>query len=189
MSLIWENRIKGKKGSGATLLHEERYAAWLTYIDKYWPEKKIWSRIEIKHNQNDADKKWLPPNQWKKITVINKRTKNPYVVFDASFGSVAETSDFDVVVKCTEVAPLEKWITFLGDWHAKHKRHIFTNYFDSNFYFEPSYMTSNKTLISFMNKRMISKEMEPVHNKLAMNPQYLLESTMKFQIFYILLHL
>lgn len=162
MSLIWENRIKGKKGSGATLLHEERYAAWLTYINTNWPESE-WNQIRQRHDLTKANK-WLPQNQWKKITVINKRTKNPYVVFDASFGSVAETSDFDVVVKCTEVVPLEKWITFLGDWHAKHKRHIFTNYFDSNFYFEPSYMTSNKTLISFMNKRMISKEMEPVHN-------------------------
>ena len=160
---IWGNRISGKKKAEAMNYHGQRYEAWLEYIDTNWPESITYHQIRQRHKRTNKNI-WLPSNQWKKITIINKKEQKPYVVFDASFGSVAETSDFDVVVKCTEVAPLEKWITFLETWHEKHKGYIFTNYFDSNFYFEPSYMTSNKTLISFMNKRMISREMEPVHN-------------------------
>ena len=164
---IWERRIRGKKKAAAQNYHVQRYEAWLEYIDANWPESITWHQDRQKHKITSKNV-WLPSNQWKKITIINKDTTGnfyPYVVFDASFGSVAETSDFDVVVKCTEVAPLEKWITFLKTWHVAHPGYIFTNYFDSNFYFEPSYMTSNNTLISFMNKRMISREMEePVHN-------------------------
>ncbi len=159
MSLIWEGRIKDKKGKAATSLHQERYAAWLTYINTNWPKGNEWGRVIERHNTSGTNAKnaWLPKNQWKKISIINTTKKEVYVVFDASFGSVAETSDFDVVVNCTEVVPLTKWIEFLGTWHAEHNNQIFTNYFDSNFYFEPSVRLkagTNGTLVSFMAEKM-----------------------------------
>ena len=167
MSLIWEGRIKDKKGKAATSLHQERYAAWLTYINTNWPKGNEWGRVIERHNTSGTNAKnaWLPKNQWKKISIINKTSKEVYVVFDASFGSVAETSDFDVVVQCTDVAPLTNWITFLETWHmdtaAGKKKRIFTNYFDSNFYFEPSVHLkagTNGTLVSFMAEKMMHGE-------------------------------
>lgn len=167
MSLIWEGRIKDKKGKAATSLHQERYAAWLTYINTNWPKGNEWGRVIERHNTSGTNAKnaWLPKNQWKKISIINKTSKEVHVVFDASFGSVAETSDFDVVVQCTNVAPLTNWITFLETWHmdtaAGKKKRIFTNYFDSNFYFEPSVHLkagTNGTLVSFMAEKMMHGE-------------------------------
>lgn len=164
MLLIWGDRIKKKKKKIATPLHKERYAAWLTYINTNWPKGNEWGRVIECHNTSGKNAKnaWLPQNQWKKISIINKTRKEVYVVFDASFGSVAETSDFDVVVNCTEVVPLTKWIRFLRTWHAKSaggkKGAIFTNYFDSNFYFEPSVRLkagTNGTLVSFMAVKMM----------------------------------
>lgn len=163
---IWKDLIKDCGNDDAKRIHSTRYQAWLDFMSMYWPPHKpplepnpfagdstYEYEIQI-HTDIKKVKDWLPKNQWKKI-IIRDSTKKRVVVFDASFGSIDMTSDFDVVVNSTTTDPLEKWITYLGEWHGKNPGKNFTNYFDSNFYFEPSARTPKGELVSFMNTKML----------------------------------
>lgn len=134
---FWANRI-GETDEQKVALHVERWEVWDAFINELGT--KIETQVdEITIKDNDAEKDFKTKlkasgARWSKKTVL---TKHGRVCFDASFGSLNSTSDLDINILSANTKVLDAWITYIEDWHGKNIGKTFTNYYDSNFYFEP----------------------------------------------------
>lgn len=132
---FWADRIANTKDKVA--LHVERWRVWDVFIDTLGtPEKQV-DEVTIKDDDNEkAFKEKLNATgaRWSKKTVC---TSFGLVCFDASFGSLNSTSDLDINILSQSTKVLDKWIQYMKEWHKHNAGKTFTNYYDSNFYFEP----------------------------------------------------
>lgn len=135
---FWANRIGRATVDEKVALHVERWEVWDAFINTLGT--KIDPQVdEITIKDGDAEKDFKTKlnkskARWSKKTV---QTKHGLVCFDASFGSLNSTSDLDINILSANTEVLDAWIKYIEDWHLKHKTETFTNYYDSNFYFEP----------------------------------------------------
>ena len=133
---MWANRVAKCDGNPKQLaqLHIERWQAWNNFIIKFSNDAHVKTtplQREIDKNEEEFQELLLKSNKgWSKKIVKN-------VVFDASFGSLNSTSDLDINVISPTTDVLDYWIEYLRDWQETHNG-TFTNFYDSNFYFEPS---------------------------------------------------
>ena len=133
---MWANRVAECDGNPKQLarLHIERWQAWNNFIIKFSNDADVKTtplQREIDKNEEEFQKLLLKSEiGWSKKIVKN-------VVFDASFGSLNSTSDLDINVISPTTDVLDSWIEYLDDWQKTHSG-TFTNFYDSNFYFEPS---------------------------------------------------
>lgn len=132
---MWAQRIADCKNDMEKVnLHVERWKAWDAFIYKFANGRTIVKEvldISIDENEREFQEALEAKGiRWSKKIVGD-------VVFDASFGSLNSTSDLDINVLSPNTEVLKEWISFLEKWLSKHPNKTFTNYYDSNFYFEP----------------------------------------------------
>jgi hypothetical protein len=132
---MWAQRIADCKNNMEKVdLHVERWKAWDAFIYKFANGRTIVKEvldISIDENEREFQEALEAKGiRWSKKIVGD-------VVFDASFGSLNSTSDLDINVLSPNTKVLKEWISFLKKWQSKHPNKTFTNYYDSNFYFEP----------------------------------------------------
>ena len=133
---MWAERLRDKSLEEKVELHVERWRAWDSFIHEFANGREIYTEInEIKIKGNEEEKRFQLALGSRKVRWSKKRVGN--TLFDASFGSLNSTSDLDVNVLSTDSKVLDTWIKYLKIWQSKHPGATFTNYFDSNFYFEP----------------------------------------------------
>lgn len=135
---MWADRIsRCASPRDKVLLHENRWDAWNTFIESFAKGsiKKETLPITIDHNQEEDEK------QFQKLLIASKKRWSKIeagdVVFDASFGSANSTSDLDITVLSKDTRVLNAWVEYLQIWQKNNPGKTFTNYYDSNFYFEP----------------------------------------------------
>lgn len=133
---MWADRLLGKSLEEKVQMHVDRWSAWDAFISYFADGRKIYTEIdEIKIKGNDEEKRFQLALDSKKVRWSKKRVES--TLFDASFGSLNSTSDLDINVLSTDSNVLVKWIQYLKIWQSEHPGNTFTNYYDSNFYFEP----------------------------------------------------
>ena len=132
--LRWEERLQGKSNKEKVCLHVERWNAWDNFISEFAKGKQIVT--EVDDMTIDVNEKEFQTLLQKEKTHWSKK-KVDNVIFDASFGSLNSTSDLDINVLSNDTNVLIAWIKYIKQWQKKNKGQTFTNFFDSNFYFEP----------------------------------------------------
>lgn len=168
---MWADRIRASANVIEKVkLHVERWKAWDEFIYNFANGKTIESQVfPITIDENDTDEsKFQHLLQAMEIRWSKKIVGN--VIFDASFGSLNSTSDLDINVLSPDTEVLEQWVIYIQEWHTSHDE-TFTNYYDSNFYFEPcdKSMQSLKLLLVNTNfewttENSYIKEFETVKN-------------------------
>lgn len=138
---FWAGRITGATVDQKVALHVERWKVWDAFIKTVQTSgTKIETQVDkITIKDNDAEKDFKTKlneskARWSKKTV---QTKYGRVCFDASFGSLNSTSDLDINILSANTEVLDAWIKYMKTWHKENPGETFTNYYDSNFYFEP----------------------------------------------------
>lgn len=135
---LWARRIGGATVDQKVALHVKRWKVWDAFINKLGTE--IETQVdEITIEDDDAEKDFKTElkksgARWSKKTV---QTDHGRVCFDASFGSLNSTSDLDINILSANTEVLDSWIEYMRTWHEENPGETFTNYYDSNFYFEP----------------------------------------------------
>lgn len=147
---MWAERIASSKNIKEKVdLHMERWKVWDAFIYKFANGRTILTEVlEVSIDKNERDfQEALEASQsrWSKKIVGD-------VVFDASFGSLNSTSDLDINVLSPKTEVLRVWIDFLKKWQFEHPGKTFTNYYDSNFYFEPCDHSMQSLKLLLVNK-------------------------------------
>jgi hypothetical protein len=144
----WADRIKKASSNADNVkLHYDRFNVWNTFIEKFAKKHKLSIQIEKRPTSGAS--------AFEKLVVQKKNTfakktlskgKTPVVVFDAAFGSMDSTSDLDIGVVSTEGKVIDEWIEYIKEQQKSIKPSslTFTQYWDSNFYFEPGIVQSGK---------------------------------------------
>ena len=147
----WADRIqKAPSVSEKVTLHDERFQIWNTFINAFATKYNCIIQEEARPKEKASAFEQMVVNvgnTFAKKTLI--RNNIPVVVFDAAFGSMDATSDLDIGVIGTSIEVLENWIPFVKTQQKviPSKSLTFTQYWDSNFYFEPG-VVQNGRLIS-----------------------------------------
>ena len=141
----WADRIQNASSDADRLkLHDDRFQVWNAFIDEFANGLMIEKESRPSDGASDFEKLVVKKgNTFAKKTLFRGGT--PVVVFDAAFGSMDATSDLDIGVVSTDGSVIDEWI----DYIKKQQKDIptsltFTQYWDSNFYFEPGVLSGGK---------------------------------------------
>lgn len=153
----WEERIHN---GNPIHLHNERFLIWHKFIDEFKQKYErdtgdILLKLVEQRPPSDSDFENAVValgNAFSKITLVADRI--PLYIFDASFGSLDPTSDLDLSVLAIDTKVIEHWVAFLS--LNRTDEHTFTAYYDSNFYFEPSILTGNRSLVSLAEHNLMA---------------------------------
>ena len=144
----WAGRIKkASKDADKVKLHDERFKVWNVFIADFAKKHKLSIKIEKRPTSGASafEKKVVKAGNTFAKKILSKG-KTPVVVFDAAFGSMDSTSDLDIGVVSTEGKVIDEWINYIKKQQKTitPKTMTFTEYWDSNFYFEPGVVQSGK---------------------------------------------
>ena len=144
----WAYRVqKASKDADKVKLHDDRFKVWNIFIDEFAKKHKLKIKIEKRPTSGAStfEKKVVKVGNTFAKKILSKG-KTPVVVFDAAFGSMDSTSDLDIGVVSTEGKVIDDWIDYIKKQHKTitPKTITFTEYWDSNFYFEPGVVQSGK---------------------------------------------
>lgn len=154
----WEARVLSK-GSGEqaldplVALHNQRWSQWREYIESLEDLGFGYVRTKLRNLNTDIGKMKKMKNEsadfqiafMKRLkddsslvfdTILLRRGED-YILLDASFGSMNTTSDLDVNVVSTTPVAFEAWMQFTRDFVQGSDAASFSEYWDSNFYYEP----------------------------------------------------
>ena len=143
----WADRIQNASSDADKVkMHDDRFQVWNTFIDEFATNNGLIIEKESRPSDGASDFEELmvkKGNMFAEKTLFKGTT--PVVVFDAAFGSVDATSDLDIGVVSTDGSVIDEWI----DYIKKQQKGIptsltFTQYWDSNFYFEPGVLSGGK---------------------------------------------
>lgn len=144
----WAGRIKkASKDADKVKLHDERFKVWNVFIADFAKKHKLSIKIEKRPTSGASafEKKVVRAGNTFAKKILSKG-RTPVVVFDAAFGSMDSTSDLDIGVVSTEGKVIDEWINYIKKQQKTitPKTMTFTEYWDSNFYFEPGVVQSGK---------------------------------------------
>ena len=144
----WADRVqKASKDVDKVKLHDDRFKVWNAFIAEFAKKHKLSIQIEQRPISGASAFEKLVV---KKGNTFAKKTLSkggrPVVVFDGAFGSMDSTSDLDIGVVSTEGKVIDEWIVYIKKQQKtiKPSSLAFTQYWDSNFYFEPGVVQSGK---------------------------------------------
>ena len=140
----WAYRIKKANSiSEKAALHNARFEVWNKFINDYANGNGLKIQTIDRVPSQAFEKKVVGMgNAWSKK--ILKKNGKIETVFDASFGSMDPTSDLDIGVVSLNKAVIDEWIIHLEKAQKQIKTITFTEYWDSNFYFEPGVLQGGK---------------------------------------------
>ena len=144
----WADRVqKASKDVDKVKLHDNRFKVWNAFIEEFAKKHKLKIKIEKRPTSGASafEKKVVKTGNTFAKKILSKG-KTPVVVFDAAFGSMDSTSDLDIGVVSTEGKVIDEWIDYIRKQQKTitPKTITFTEYWDSNFYFEPGVVQSGK---------------------------------------------
>ena len=118
MAQKWADRIAAGLQTDKTALHNARWKVWDHFIGYYCETRHLDSEkiprddtVFTGPGAPSAILTYTCSGCWSKIEC--RRDGNLETIFDASFGSMDNTSDLDVTVLSTDSEVLEMWIHFL----------------------------------------------------------------------------
>lgn len=136
----WATRIQNANVDQRVALHLARWQQWNTFIARLEPDSEPERTLQTVAD-DDAEKEFKDKLQAQKgpwsVWHIRKDGE-PYITFDASFGSLNSTSDLDINVIASDTRVLEQWKDFVAQHAVNGQPASFSVYWDSNFYFEPA---------------------------------------------------
>ena len=147
---MWADRIaRCTTVEEKVALHADRWKVWDVFIYDFAKGRTIVKEVDkVKIDENEKEFQTLLDSQ----NVRRSRKIVGNVLFDASFGSLNSTSDLDINVISPETKVLDSWLQYLKQWYKSHKDETFTNFYDSNFYFEPSDKALQSLKLLLVNK-------------------------------------
>ena len=146
MSGDWADRIAKATPQKKAELHNARFEEWNKFINPYALDNGLKIRTIPRVPSQPFELKVVGMgNAWSKKILRDKNGKIE-TVFDASFGSMDPTSDLDIGVVSVSKHVIDEWIKHLKSAQLliKDKKITFTEYWDSNFYFEPGVLQGDK---------------------------------------------
>lgn len=144
----WATRIANATTDQRVQLHLDRWSQWNDFITNYVRPRSLPKRNIVRVADDDPEKKFKNKLQaadgpWS-VWDIADGNGDPYIQFDASFGSLNSTSDLDINVIATDTRVLEQWREFVQKHKVNGEPTSFSVYWDSNFYFEPAEIVNGK---------------------------------------------
>ena len=143
----WADRIQNAAEDADRIkLHDDRFQVWNTFIKEFAKNKGLIIEKESRPSDGASDFEELVVKKGKtfaKKTLLRGTT--PVVVFDAAFGSMDATSDLDIGVVSTDGFVIDEWVKYINKQQKDIPSSLtFTQYWDSNFYFEPGVLSGGK---------------------------------------------
>ena len=145
MKYDWADRIQNASSDADKVkMHDDRFQIWNTFIKEFANGLMIEKESRPSDGASDFEKLVVKRgNTFAKKTLF--RDGRPIVVFDAAFGSMDATSDLDIGVVSTDGLVIDEWVKFITKQQKGIRSNLtFTQYWDSNFYFEPGVLLDGK---------------------------------------------